>query len=53
MNYYVQNIGDLGLNGIKLKWIIGTHGMGAVSELCTNPAHLPKTWAKLAVQISW
>ena len=26
MNYYVQQIGGLGFNGIKLKGIIGTHG---------------------------
>ena len=26
INYYVQKWGNLGLNGIKLKWIIGTHG---------------------------
>ena len=27
INYYVQKMGGgLGLNGIKLKWIIGTHG---------------------------
>ena len=26
INYYVQRIEGLGLNGIELKWIIGTHG---------------------------
>ena len=40
MNYYVQNIEELGLNGIKFAWIIGTHGMGAVLELPIQPIYL-------------
>ena len=35
-----KKLGGLGLNGIKLKWIIGILG--------ANPAHLPKKGAKLA-----
>ena len=49
-----KKLGGLGLNGIKLKWIIGTHGnwknqksWSYQLDSTANLAHLPKEWAML------
>ena len=54
--YHVQK---WGFNGIKIKWIVGTHGnqnyMGQLDSTA-NPAHLPIRSAKLVklvVLFSW
>ena len=58
IKYYVQKIRGLGLDEIKLKWIIGKI-LGAVLfwsyqlDSTANPVHLPEQWAKLAVLFSW
>ena len=48
-------MGEVDINGIHLKWIIGTHGNWK-NQKPVNLAHLSRKWAKwaeLAVPFSW